>query len=431
MLDVNLKERLAVLSRQGGATAAGAVAPSSVVPASVTVERLQHLIDRSAQRAARRCDEGAVAAMLGGARIADGVVLVERFFCSDYVHGDVPLAALYEAPLDVLSDTGPVRPSDLLFLDTETTGLAGGTGTLPFVLGLARFEPEGLRVRQYFLTGFAGEAAMLDHAQSWFDAAARLVTFNGKCFDVPLLATRFRLMQRRTSLPVMPHIDLLHPTRAAFGGIWPDCRLQTAEQRLLGFVRRDDLGGHLVPMVWADFIRCGRMDGVPRVLEHNRWDLVALSALLARLAGVLGGSYDAGADALGVARHRLRRGDEAGALRGLAEHVDSLSVIGLLELAQMHRRRGEWLCALPIWEQLAEQGVAPALERLAKYEEHIRRDFGAALTLTERLLARQGARPEHVRRRCRLLDRTRRSPSLVTADRSSGLLENHDGNEPG
>jgi uncharacterized protein YprB with RNaseH-like and TPR domain len=346
-----------------------------------------------------------VAERLGATAIADGVVVAERFFPPDYIHGSEPLGTLFEAPLHILNDGQPVRPSDLLFLDTETTGLAGGTGTLPFVLGLARAEPEGLRVRQYFLTGFSGETAMLDHARTWLEAASHLVTFNGKCFDVPLLATRYRLMRLASPLQAKGHLDLLHPTRAAFAGCWPDCRLQTAEQKLLGFMRDNDLGGNLVPMVWTEFVRFGRMHDIPRVLEHNRWDLVSLSGLLSHLAAVFGGNGHADADALAVARHRLRRGDEAGALRHLAARASSLGVEGLLELAQLHRRQGEWARAVPIWEDLAGQGVAEALERLAKYHEHVRGDFGAALALTERLLLRQGERREHIRRRQRLVGR--------------------------
>jgi hypothetical protein len=147
------------------------------------------------------------------------------------------------------------------------------------------------------------------------------------------------------------------------------------------------------------------MDDVPRVLEHNRWDLVSLAGLLSQLAAVFGGNDHADSDALAIARHRLRRGDEAGALRQLAARASSLGVEGLLELAHLHRRRGEWNCAVPIWEDLAGQGVAEALERLAKYHEHIRGDFGAALALTERLLLRQGERLEHIRRRQRLVGR--------------------------
>lgn len=402
---MNLKDRLALLSNECGVRAGQSACPAPSARAGTTAERLQRLLERSAQRAAvRRMEDREVARFLGGSAIAPGVIVAECFLFPDHVHGDEPVAALFEAPLEVLNDSQPVRPWDLLFLDTETTGLAGGTGTLPFVLGLARPEPEGLRVRQYFLTGFQGEAAMLDHARAWLDAAAYLVTFNGKCFDVPLLATRYRLVRLATPLHGKGHFDLLHPTRAVFADRWPDCRLQTAERRLLGFVRENDLDGHLVPTVWAEFVRLGRVGDLPRVLEHNRWDLVSLVGLLTRLAGVLVRGH-ADADPRAVARHRLRRGDEAGALCELAARISSLGVAGLLELAHLYRRRGEWARAVPIWENLAGQGVGEALERLAKYHEHVCRDFAAALAFTERLVARQGERPEHVRRRRRLLGR--------------------------
>jgi uncharacterized protein YprB with RNaseH-like and TPR domain len=398
---MNLKDRLALLSKQGGALGGEGARAAEFASASTTAERLQRLLDQSTrcEKARRNVDDDA-ALLLGGSVIAAGVVVVERLFFPDYIHGGEPVATLFEAPLHVLNDGQPVRPWDLLFLDTETTGLAGGTGTLPFVLGLARPEPEGLRLRQYFLTGFTGEAAMLDHARTWLDECSHLVTFNGKCFDVPLLTTRYRLMRLATPLQTKGHLDLLHPTRAAFANRWSDCRLQTAEQRLLGFVRTNDLGGHLIPAVVL-----GRADEVPRVLEHNRWDLVSLAGLLSRLAAVFSGSGHEDADPRAVARHRLRRGDEAGALLELAMHASSLGVTGLLELAQLYRRRGDWERAVPIWEDLAGQGVAEALERLAKYHEHVRGDIPAALSLTDRLLVRQGARPEHVRRRQRLLGR--------------------------
>ncbi len=404
---MNLRDRLALLSKQGGARV-GETAPS-------TTERLQRLLEYSAGRkAARRNLDGDVAMLLGGCAIAHGVVLVEQFFFPDHVHGAEPLAALFEGPLHVFNGDEPVEPQGLLFLDTETTGLAGGTGTLPFVLGLARPEPEGLRVRQYFLTGFQGEAAMLDHARSWFDAASHLVTFNGKCFDVPLLATRFRLMKLTEPFAAKGHLDLLHPTRTAFASRWPDCRLQTAEQRLLGFVRANDLGGHLVPAVWSAFLRFGHLDDVPRVMEHNRWDLVSLAGLLSRLSAVFAGSFHADVDALSVARHRLRRGDEAGALRELADHASSLGVEGRLELARLHRRRREWDQAVPMWELLAVEGVAEALERLAKYHEHVRRDFSAALAMTEQLLTLRSDDATHLRRRQRILARKSATSAVDT-----------------
>lgn len=415
---MNLKDKLALLSQQSGSRSSLALSDGTADKPLSTAERLERLLASSARReATRRIAEGEVAALLSGGVIADGVVLVERFIAADYVHGTEPLARLFEAPLHVLNGDPSIACEGLLFLDTETTGLAGGTGTLPFLLGIARIEPEGLRVRQYFLTGFKGEAAMLQHARAWIEDASHLVTFNGKSFDIPLLATRYRLLQLAAPFSAKGHLDLLHPTRTAFSNAWPDCRLQTAEQRLLGYVRENDLAAHLVPEVWTQFVRLGRIEAVPRVLEHNRWDVVSLAGLLARLAAIFAGGDHAEADALALARRHLARGDEGCAFRRLADCGHNLGIEGLLELARLHRRRGAWEKAAEIWEALAGRDVVPAIEQLAKYHEHRRGDFETALALTERLLAARRADAIQLRRKERLLARSTRQrepqPPLV------------------
>jgi uncharacterized protein YprB with RNaseH-like and TPR domain len=111
------------------------------------------------------------------------------------------------------------------------------------MIGLARIEQDEIRLRQYFQTSFRAEAGMLAHALSWISSASHLVSFNGKCFDVPLLITRYRLARMENCLADLPHIDLPHPTRTAFAKNWPDCRLQTAEQYLFRFYRDHDLPG--------------------------------------------------------------------------------------------------------------------------------------------------------------------------------------------
>lgn len=174
-----------------------------------------------------------------------------------------------------------VRPTgDLLLLDTETSGLAGGAGTFAFLLGLARVEGATLVVRQYLATRFAGEAAMLSHLREAVALAGCLVTFNGKSFDVPLLAGRFALRREAHPFGGLPHCDLLHAARRNLRTDWPDCRLRTAEERALGFSRVDDLPGAEVPAVWQQWLARGNADGLPKVLEHNRADLVSLLALV-------------------------------------------------------------------------------------------------------------------------------------------------------
>lgn len=174
-----------------------------------------------------------------------------------------------------------VRPTgDLLLLDTETSGLAGGAGTFAFLLGLGRVEGATLVVRQYLATRFAGEAAMLSRLREAVAQAGCIVTFNGKSFDVPLLVGRYALRREAHPFGGLPHCDLLHAARRGLRTDWPDCRLRTAEERALGFARVDDLPGAEVPAVWQQWLARGNADGLPKVLEHNRADLVSLLALV-------------------------------------------------------------------------------------------------------------------------------------------------------
>jgi uncharacterized protein len=198
-------------------------------------------------------------------------------------HGRTVLTgdAATPAGLPIRAGETLVRPTgDLLLLDTETSGLAGGAGTFAFLLGLARVEGATLVVRQYLATRFAGEAAMLARLRAAVAQAGCIVTFNGKSFDVPLLAGRFALRREAHPFAGLPHCDLLHASRRSLRADWPDCRLRTAEERALGFERVDDMPGADVPAVWHQWLARENADGLPKVLEHNRADLVSLLALV-------------------------------------------------------------------------------------------------------------------------------------------------------
>ncbi len=395
---MDLKQRLAALRRQGGL--ADTLKPASEIPQPPVKDRLERL-----GSGRKRLSDHELAERLGGEVVSEGLLLIEQSFPLSHCHGDAALGTLLDAPLGLLAEEEP-KPEGLLFLDTETSGLAGGTGTLAFLLGLARFEGKALRLRQFFLTGFKGERALLSEAVPWLKEAGHFVTFNGKCFDIPLLAGRYRLARLGDPLGGTGHIDLLHPTRSAFGALWPDCRLQTAERRLLNFHRTDDLPGHLVPQAWFDFVRQGVLNQVPGILEHNRWDLVSLAGLAAALARIYAEPDHRRADVLAVARAHLRRGREDEALRHLAASEAYLDEPGLLDLASLRRRTGDWQEALRLWEWLAERGSLEAMERLAKYHEHVARDYRRALSYTEALLAR---RPdEHSQRAARLANKIAR-----------------------
>lgn len=347
-------------------------------------------------RRARPADPARLAELLGGEILAPGVILSERRIPLEARHGAIPLRRVAE-PARGLPE-GEVDPRAVVFLDTETSGLAGGTGTVAFLLGLARLSEDALVVRQYMLTGFVGEAAMFASAAEWIDGVEGVVTYNGRAFDIPLLAARCRLAGVRDAFSRLAHVDLLGPTRRAFGRRWEDCRLATAERRLLRFERENDLPGWLAPESWLAFLRHGDASRLPLVAEHNHRDVVSLAALVPVLAEAhrSPGAWDA--DVLAVARALERRGEPEGARRILAEHEAMLDREGLLELARLHRRARDYRRALPIWERLAAEGVKEAVESLAKFHEHVRRDYATALALAEQL----PPLPDHDRRRERL-----------------------------
>lgn len=360
-----------------------------------------------------RIDDRILAERLGGSLIADGVIRIHERLPGDARHGDFLLNdPVPEAPMVLRGAAGEAVPSDWVFMDTETTGLAGGTGTLAFLLGMARFVNGALEVTQLLLTGFQGEGAMLRVARDCLRGADALVTFNGRSFDAPLLATRYRLAGCRDPFGPLHHVDLLAPTRRAFSRRWPDCRLQTAERRLLGVERIGDLPGAEAPRAWFDWVRHGQEGALPDVCRHNRLDILSLVVLPTALQRSHDDPNALGADARAWAAHRRRilgggRGEEA-AFEYLRHHRAALRPDGLLELARLARRRERWDLAVAVWEELAEIGEPSAMEHLAKYFEHERKDYPRALEATARLIARDPADRHHRRRDARLRARIAR-----------------------
>lgn len=371
------------------------------------LRRLQTRAPRTPPRTRNRCDAPRLADLLGGEILAPGVVLTERRVPLATRHG---AAVLRDAALAVHRlPEGEVDPRLSAFVDTETTGLSGGTGTVVFLLGAGRFERDAFVVRQYLLTAFGGEADLLAAAAEWITPAKTMVTFNGRSFDLPLLAARCRLAGVANRFSRIAQVDLLHPTRRAFARRWEDCRLATAERRLLRFEREDDLPGSEAPRGWCLWVREGYAALLPRVAEHNYRDVVSLAALLPALADVHAepGAWEA--DILGVARAYDRENDKARAFTVLREHRSMLDAKGLLELARLHRERNDWDEAIVIWLELAARGHLEAIERLAKYHEHVVRDFTAALAYADHL----PRRPDHEHRRARLRAKLARAGSAV------------------
>ena len=330
------------------------------------------------------------------------VLVVRRRFALGHRHGGQPLGQARElAPesLGLLARAGVLAPAGRRFLyrDTETTGLAGGTGTYAFLVGAGFFDGEAFEVRQYFMRDLDEEPALLAALDALFRRFDGVVTYNGAGFDLPLLETRFVLARRRFPGEVF-HLDLLGPARRLWSARLADCRLGTIERHVLRFTREDDLPGALIPSVYFDYLRRKDPGELPRVFDHNRHDILSLAALTGWVADLvarapvpslypeelagLGRLWEAADVERGLACYRMAL--ERGLPSPGRERL-------LLRLAAVEKRRTRWDEARALWEAAiaAEHGFDPRpWEEIAKVHEHRRRDLAAARVAVEEALAR-------------------------------------------
>lgn len=277
-------ERLRTLRAQAGKPSGLPVraAQSPPIPgqtsrpdAAQTVADLRRLLRVRAPALAARTTAD-IDRTLPGEEIAPGLRLIETTLPCD------PPPRRLCGAFDRREATIPT--GDVLFFDTETTGLAGGTGTRAFMIGTARWRDDGLHIRQWLMTTLSAERDLLVAFADTLHADIMLASYNGKSYDAPLLATRFRLARLHNPLAGLQHIDLLYPTRRSYRGRWENCRLATIERQVLGVVREDDLPGSEAPAAWLGYLRGGSARNLRRVADHNRQDLASLAGLLPRLA---------------------------------------------------------------------------------------------------------------------------------------------------
>lgn len=287
-------------------------------------------------------------------------------------------------------------PSKWLFLDTETTGLAGGTGTYAFLIGLAWWDAGGLQVEQFLMRDFTEEYSLLQELAECVKERPVLVTFNGKSFDWPLLENRFAMTRSIAAPKLATHLDLLHPARALWKLRLGSVRLAELERRVLdtrrlGWHREDDIDSGLIPQHYFDYLRGGPAQPIVRVARHNQMDLRGLAALSCKINAML--SESAGIlnqceslDLFGLSRFLQRRGDITRAHTACAQAL----AIGLpgdvrpkaqRELAEMCKRRREYERAAEIWEEMVanSQDEVHACEQLAIHYERRVKDIRRAM----------------------------------------------------
>jgi len=387
-------------------------------------------------------------------------VVVERRYPPGHRHGDVtvadglpPSAGAWPA-LDLLART-PCRDG-LLFIDLETTGLAGGAGTYAFLVGCAWFDGGSFRIRQYLMSNPMVERAMLGAVAELAGEAGTVVTYNGKTFDLPLIETRYLFHRLETPFAGLPHVDMLHPARRLWRGHGVDgaddsatmfdaggCRLSTLERTLCGFEREGDVPGFEIPSRYFRYVRTGDARPLEGVLEHNRLDLLSLALLTARAAQLV----EEGPPAVRTAREAVGLGrlyqlagrlDEARRCFGLGCGISAsapgvplpaggdgaqLRAEALSSYARLSRRARFFDDAAAAWSCLVTLPGCPppilreAAEALAVHHEHRRRDplSARSFALQSLQLPLSASRREALHHRVARLERKLADASLPTS----------------
>lgn len=380
-----------------------------------------------------RRDDGETAALLGGEWRGQGAersLVVRRRFAPDDSYGSRRVGEIGRT-LDRCASAArwfgaPGAAAPFVFFDLETTGLSGGAGTYAFLVGVARFDPDGgCAIEQHLLTDLRGERAMLNLVADSLADAGALVTYNGKSFDAPLVESRYLFHRDESPCAGLPHLDVLHPARRFWGRANDvGCALATLESRLLHVRRIGDVPGIEIPTRYFHFVRSGDARGLAGVLEHNRMDLLTLAGLTARLlwlseaeAGVVTDPHEAIALCHVFQRADLmRRAEEAATkaveLCGSDGRLTTVKVEALRALALLARRSRRYEAAVARWREILDVTGCPqsivreANEALAIHHEHRVRDLEVARTFAlQGLKSGESARDDAARHRLARIER--------------------------
>lgn len=338
----------------------------------------------------------------------------EERFAADYHHGHAPIRL--DKSLEMVSAwAADPRLRDLpiesfAFLDTETSGLAGGTGTYAFLVGAARFVESDFVLQQFFMRDPSEEPALLEGLSNFLAPARALVTFNGKAFDAPLLATRYTLHSIPIPFKDYAHLDLLPLARRLWRERLESRALKHLEENILRAPRTaEEVPGYEIPWLYFDYLRTGDARPLKGVFYHNAMDVVAMAALLSHTAAMLADPFhegiEHGLDVIALAKlyEDLGQWDTAARLfeRGLEKSLSEENFWeAVRRLSVLQKRRGDFEEAVRLWEKAASEGHIYACVELAKYYEHKLRDVKSALKWTKSALkqAEKSDLPVYIRR---------------------------------
>jgi uncharacterized protein YprB with RNaseH-like and TPR domain len=337
-------------------------------------------------------------------------VLVEKRFGLGYRHGRMGLASCSEHRSDVLAQlcfsksSRPKRSSssstfdlkETVFVDCETTGLAGGVGTYAFLVGMGYFGDREFLVRQYFMRDFHEEEAVLFAVSQELTRFKSLASYNGKCYDLPLLENRCLINRIDFDPTSWPHLDLLFPSRRLWKKRIQDCSLGNVERQILNVEREIDIPSYLIPQIYFDYLRSGSTDQLIPVFHHNVYDILSLVGLSVLISQAIGdfrvAEIDDPIDLYSLGRLHFVSGDYPESI-ACFEHALSKDMpaewqqVIYVNLAYSYKRLGDYKQAGQIWHRLLEEEFPfdfRVHEELAKYYEHREKDYPQAMEIVDR-----------------------------------------------
>jgi len=327
----------------------------------------------------------------------------ENYFPRDYRCGEVELFQIFQSSAKTISSLArddrlkEIDINKTIFLDTETTGLAGGAGTYIFLVGVGYFEGDQFCVRQYFMRDYNEERALLSALNDLLANFKAVVTYNGKTFDLPLMESRYIMSGMKMSLKDPYHFDLLYPARRLWKRRLESCSLSTVEREILKVIRDDDVPGHLIPEIYFRYLRTKDARAIKQVFEHNLQDILSLVALVSRMCFLVEdplNNTEYGMDIFSIGKmfdEEKKYGQSTHYYTEALKH--NLAEEEVLEILRSSsfafKRQEKWEEAEKIWKEIIERSlefIYYPYEELAKYYEHYLKDYQKAETVVEEAL---------------------------------------------
>ena len=324
----------------------------------------------------------------------------EEHYPSDHLHGKKPLCPSESfSTLCLWANASPYALDELqnfIFLDTETSGLAGGTGTYAFEVGLGRFTGNGFQLAQFFMRHPGEEPALLAGLTEFMDGMKAVVTYNGKAFDIPLLNTRYTMMGMTSPFNGIDHFDLLPLARRLWRIRLESRTLGNIEHEILGVSRgNEEVPGYLIPEMYFDYLKTQDARPMAGIFYHNAIDILSLAGLFSHMAFLLdkpnADKVQHGEDIVALARFFESMDDypQSKALYQKAlqsEISEELYWETLERFSFLLKRNDEWESAIELWALAAKNNALYAHEELAKFYEHRTKNLAQALKWTNKAL---------------------------------------------